>query len=289
MSLLRCPGASALGWDAPPPEDDNDEREESKAESSGKSEEVKGETHRESQLLGVFTKTDGGHATISLGSKKRGRNEQNEPPQGEDKRTTIDRNDANEDTGLPTATAKKEEDSEVIIGKNLADSDDDSATKDTEHAAMETSDNDAAALANEDGSDIVTFNPPGSEIVITGTATITVLEGKVEILGCTIDCMDASTSVQIYSPDGGWASALTIVDVSSGDANSDESMSVSATRTRIRVDSLSWDDFETGVATKTFRITQRSEVRSAFIRSMANYCGRCDVRFDPSYFADRCY
>jgi len=265
MSLLRCPGAAALGWDAPPPEDDNDEREESKAESNGKSEEVKGKTHRESQLLGVSTKTDGGHATITIGSKKRGRNEQNELPLGEDKRTTIDRNDTNEDTGSPSANAKKEEGSEAVIGKFLADSDEDSATKDTEHAAMETSDNDAAALANEDGSDIVTFNPPGSEIVITGTATITVLEGKVEILGCTIDCMDASKSAQIYSPDGGWASALTIVDVPSGDANSDESMSLSARRTRIRVDSLSWDDFETGVATKTFRITQRSEVRSAFI------------------------
>mmetsp|Transcript_5229 Transcript_5229/g.14824 ORF Transcript_5229/g.14824 Transcript_5229/m.14824 type:complete len:782 (-) Transcript_5229:2365-4710(-) len=266
MSLLRCPGASALGWDAPQEEDD--EREKRKVESSGERKEVKSKTQRKSQSVsGKTDEEDGGHEieTISLGSKKRRMNEQNESPRGdehskEDEQTANDRNDANADADSPTA---KDEESEAVGGESAANSNEDSATKDTEHA-METS-NSVTDAALADSSAIVTFTPPGSEIVVTGMATITVLEGQVEIMGCTVDCMDESPSVQIYSPDGGWASAFTIVDVSAAGANSDESMSVSARRTRIRVDSLSWDGSETSVASKTFRITQRSDVRSALI------------------------
>lgn len=123
------------------------------------------------------------------------------------------------------------------------------------------------ANSESDGSTIVTFTPPGSEIVVTGSAIVTVLVGRVEIMGCTIDSTGEYPHVQICSPDGSWSSALTILDVSATTGNT-ESQEVSSAAlntsacTRIQISSLSWDGSD-ATTTRTFHVAQRSEVRSA--------------------------
>ena len=266
MSLLRCPGAASLGWGTPQEEDGDEGKQKRNAENKTERKDAKStmQSERESLLSAKAVSEDGDHPrALSLGPAKKRRisEEKNEfPTNKKDEQRINDNKDANAGSDSPPA---KDDGVVDTDGHSVAESDEGSTTKVTEKdAEMENSAGDQAALTEDGSSSIVAFTPPGSEIVITGMATVTVLEGKVEIMGCTIDCMDECPSVQICSPDGGWASALTLVDVSSAD----HLISSTATGARIRIDSLSWDGpngEDAGRISKTFHITDRSGVRSA--------------------------
>ena len=98
------------------------------------------------------------------------------------------------------------------------------------------------------------------EIVITGTATVTVLEGSVEILGCCLNDSDDVPSVDIYSPDGSWSSALTIVDTSYSRGKQIGTFFP----TRLRISSLSFHNpVSSQWRRRTFALKTRSQVRCA--------------------------
>ena len=267
MSLLRCPGAASLGWGTPQEEDEDDEREKregvkSKTERKG----AKGAEKTEKESLS-FAKSSEEDVATSLGpAKKRRINEEKNELQKDEQRIHVANDNIDAIASADSPTAADSEVTEVERGSVVEDDENSTATE----AQTETSAaaDDSVLSTDEDGSAIIAFSPPGSEIVITGMATVTVLGGKVEIMGCAIDCTDECPSVQICSPDGGWASALTIVDVSSSNVASNESTSSLATGAQIRIDSLSWNGHtgaDAGMVSKTFHITQRSEVRSALL------------------------
>jgi len=241
-----------VGWGAQE-EDVGGSRKKSNVESSTERKEIKNATKRGNQS----SSASGLPGATSLGPAKAKKRRFDEK---------IESSKRNDQIRAPDRIANDcEGEFEAIDGDSVAESDEDSTTKDVE---TETSAGEAAASTDEDGSAIVAFTPPGSEIVIIGMATVTVLEGKVEIMGCTISCMDESPSVQICSPDGGWASSFTIVDVSYAEVTGDEPILVPTTGARIRIDSLSWNGPSAdaaSVASKTFHITQRTDVRSALI------------------------
>lgn len=253
-----------MGWGTPQEEDGDEGEHKRNVESKTERKEAKSTMQSESEFSSSAKAVggDGDHpGASSLGPAKKRRitEEKNElPTSKKDEERINDNKDTIADSDSPTA---KDDEVVDIDGDSVVESEEDSMTKDAE---MENSTGDPAALTNEGNSSIVAFTPPGSEIVITGMATVTVLEGKVEIMGCTIDCMDECPSVQICSSDGGWASALTIVDVSSAN----QLISLTATGARIRIDSLSFggaNSADAGMVPKTFHITDRSGVRSALI------------------------
>jgi len=236
MSLLRCPRADAVGWAAPEAEDNNNRKVHKRPRQiKRKIEDDESNNLAADHPTSNYTVSDadvGAPNTILTA-----------PQDVTSARTT---------TGtLSTKT--------MGIAGSAADS---VAVTAEGHDRTDTADSNPV---NDDGSTIVTFDPRGSEIVITGTATVTVLDGRVEIMGCLIGSTDEIPYVQVCSPDGSWSSSLTILDVSATKRKDQEENEFSGsgnTITRIKISPLPWDGSEAS-STCTFHVASRSDVRFA--------------------------
>lgn len=180
MSLLRCPGAASLGWGTPQEENGDEGGQKRNVESKTERKGAKSTMQRESESFSSAKAVgeDGDHPIASsLGPAKKRRitEEKNElPTNKKDEQRINDNKDANAGSDSPPA-----KDDEVVDtdGHSVAENDEGSTTKDAE---MENSAGDQAALTEDGSSSIVAFTPPGSEIVITGMATVTVLEARLK-------------------------------------------------------------------------------------------------------------
>lgn len=210
MSLLRSPGASALGWEAA-----TKQKEQSNADDN--SDNFQASSNTSNQVSAADLHMPSRAKTLPSAS-------------------STDTADNDDEKNAPFAVFEEPDGSLTVSYSKSFQADD----------------------SRRDGIGECSQNL--SEIVITGTATVTVLEGSVEILGCCLNDSDDVPSVDIYSPDGSWSSALTIVDTSYSRGKQIGTFFP----TRLRISSLSFHNpVSSQWRRRTFALKTRSQVRCA--------------------------
>ena len=265
MSLLRCPRADAVGWAAPEAEDDNNNEKDNgrKAHNRRRQKKRKIADDESNNLAADQPTSNYAVSDAGVGAP----NSISTAPQ--DVTSTTTGTLSTETTGIAGSAADLDgsahEAEAAVTTLNSTENISDAVTLTSTAEEYDRTDTADSNPANDDGSTIVTFDPRGSEIVITGTATVTVLDGRVEIMGCIIGSTDEIPCVQVCSPDGSWSSSLAILDVSATIKKGQEENEFASscnTITRIKISPLPWDRSEAS-STCTFHVASRSDVRFA--------------------------